>query len=99
MGDVIVVGWCCYDDIVRVCVSRGGVRCRLQGGGAICQICLDAGILNGGDAVVNFGNPVLVDIDGDHVIVLGEQAGKRKAYIAKACDGDVHRYLPAKLTF
>ena len=31
--------------------------------------------------------------------MLGKQASKRKAYIAKACDGDVHSYLPAKLTF
>lgn len=41
---------------------------------------------------------MLVDIDGNNIVVLGQQAGKRKAYIAKACDGDVHRCPPAKST-
>lgn len=98
MRDVVVVGRRCNDDVVCVCVRCGGVRCSVQGGRAICQIGFDEGIFNGGDAVVNIGNPVLVDVDGNNVVMLGKQAGKRKAYIAKACDGDVHSCLPAKST-
>ena len=76
MRDVVVVGWRGNDDVIRVCVCCGGVRCSMQGGWAIRQIGFDEGILNGGDAVVNVGNPVLVDVDGNNVVMLGKQAGK-----------------------
>lgn len=99
MSDVVIVGRRGNDDVICVCVRCGGVRCRMQGGGATYQIGFDEGIFNGGDAVVNVGNSVLIDVDGNNVVMLGKQTGKRKAYIAKACNGDIHRCLPAKLTY
>lgn len=96
--DIVVVGRRRDDDIVCIDISLGGVGGRPQRGGTLRQIVLDIRILNRGDAFVDIGDPVLVDIDGNDIVVLGQQAGKRKANIAKACDGDVHRCPPAKST-
>ena len=62
--DVVVVGRRRDDDVVGIGVCRGGVGGRLQLGRALCQVLLDEWVLNGGDAVVDIGDPALVDIDG-----------------------------------
>lgn len=95
--DVVVVGRRRDDDVVGNGVCRGGVCGRPQLGGALRQIVLDERVLNRGDAVVDVGDPALVDIDGRDIVVLGKQTGKRKAHITKACDGYLHRCLPAWL--
>lgn len=99
MRDVVVVGRRRDDDIARIDISLGGVGGRPQRGRTMRQIVLYIRILNRGDAVVDAGDPVLVDVDCDHVVMPGKQAGERKAYIAKACDGDVHRCPPAKSAY
>ena len=74
--DIIIVGWRSYDDVISyfVCLIRIGGS--VQRSRAICQICLDECILDRGDAAVDVGYPVFVNVDSNDFVVFGKQAGE-----------------------
>ena len=92
--DGIVVGGCCNDNIVGLAIGGRAVKCcrevtalafLAEGWQNLGEVTLDVFVLYGADAAVNlfhlFGN----DINSDDFVMLGQQCGDGKAYVA--CSG------------
>src|SRR5699024_3049475 len=94
VGAVVVVGGGGDDDVVGVRVGllrvQGGPQRQLPGG----QVVLQLGVDDGGAAGVDELDLGRVDVQGHHVVVLGQDDGVGQPDVAGAGDGDLHKGPP-----
>jgi len=78
------------DDVVGVAVRRLGVGRRRQPQLARREIVLDLAVDDRRPPRVDQVHAVGVDVDGDDVVVLGQDDGVGQAHVAEPGDGDLH---------